>query len=109
MKTINISVMPHKGPQELTKTINLSGGERSFTTVAFLYSLWQCTQLPFYFLDEFDVFMDKENRRRTMDVLIQHAKERSDAQFVFLTPQDMSFLSDDDDIMIHRLKGPRGK
>lgn len=56
-KFVKMIVAPHEGSQGVTKTSNLSGGERSFTTVAFLYSLWQCTDFPFYFLDEFDVFM----------------------------------------------------
>nr|CAI5838630.1 unnamed protein product [Callosobruchus analis] len=56
-KTLELVVQPQHGSQGTTTTANLSGGERSFSTVAFLYSLWQCMEFPFYFLDEFDVYM----------------------------------------------------
>lgn len=56
-KKLDLVVMPQQGSQGQTTTSNLSGGERSFSTVAFLYSLWQCMEFPFYFLDEFDVYM----------------------------------------------------
>lgn len=56
-KKLDLIVIPQHGSQGLTTTSNLSGGERSFSTVAFLYSLWQCMEFPFYFLDEFDVYM----------------------------------------------------
>lgn len=35
---------------------SLSGGERSYVTVALLMSLWKCVDHPFFFLDEYDVF-----------------------------------------------------
>lgn len=35
----------------------LSGGERSYFTVAFIMALWDCVELPFCFMDEFDVFL----------------------------------------------------
>lgn len=56
-KKLELIVIPQHGSQGLTTTSNLSGGERSFSTVAFLYSLWQCMEFPFYVLDEFDVYM----------------------------------------------------
>ncbi|XP_048523241.1 structural maintenance of chromosomes protein 6 isoform X2 [Dendroctonus ponderosae] len=91
-KTLTLIVMPQRGSQVLTATSNLSGGERSYSTVAFLYALWQCMDFPFYFLDEFDVYMDKLNRTKVIDILLHYASSKPDLQFVFLTPQDVSFL-----------------
>lgn len=57
-KTLELKVVPRdagiKGAVSNTKS--LSGGERSYSTVAFLISLWSVVDHPFYFLDEYDVF-----------------------------------------------------
>ncbi|XP_078043070.1 structural maintenance of chromosomes 6 isoform X2 [Augochlora pura] len=91
-------------------TRSLSGGERSYSTVAFILALWDCTGLPFYFLDEFDVFMDKVNRRVIMDILMDHTKTHPQSQFTFLTPLDTSGVLAEDYVTIHRLAPPeRGK
>lgn len=42
-----------------------------------------------------------------MDILISHAKSQKGSQFVFLTPQDMSFLKNDNDVIVHKLQNPR--
>lgn len=57
-RTLEIEVVPRdKGVENATtKTNSLSGGERSYSTVALLISLWSCVDNPFYFLDEYDVF-----------------------------------------------------
>lgn len=70
----------------------LSGGERSFATVAFALALGGETDTPFRAMDEFDVFMDSVNRKIAMENLLSFARENPNLQFIFLTPQDMSVL-----------------
>ena len=52
------TVKGNKGRQ--TKT--LSGGEKSFSSICLLLSLWEAMGAPLRCLDEFDVFMDDVNR-----------------------------------------------
>lgn len=70
-KTLDLVVVPQHGSQNEGAKHILSGGERSYSTVAFLMSLWQVMEYPFYFLDEFDVFMVR--RLKTERVLVRDA------------------------------------
>jgi chromosome segregation ATPase len=64
-----------------------AGGERSFTTVAFILALGKFTESPFRAMDEYDVFMDAVNRRIATQTLLEFALEENNLQFVLLTPQ----------------------
>ncbi|PSN30065.1 hypothetical protein C0J52_23172 [Blattella germanica] len=55
--TLDVEVCPNTRNKTISDTKNLSGGERSYATVAFVMALWDAVDPPFYFLDEFDVFM----------------------------------------------------
>lgn len=92
--TLDISVNPKRseGGKSGKNVKSLSGGERSFATVCFILALWGGTESPFRCLDEFDVFMDMVNRRICMDMMLQVAKEQRARQFIFLTPQNMSYV-----------------
>ncbi|OQR75818.1 structural maintenance of chromosomes protein 6-like, partial [Tropilaelaps mercedesae] len=71
----------------------LSGGERSYSTVCFICSLWVNTaSTPFRVLDEFDIFMDMSKRRKSLQMLLQICQLQTGCQFIFLTPLEMPKL-----------------
>ncbi|XP_052255864.1 structural maintenance of chromosomes protein 6-like isoform X2 [Dreissena polymorpha] len=92
--TLDMIVHPTKsGKDEGNKDLrSLSGGERSFSTICLILALWKSMECPFRCLDEFDVFMDMVNRRISMEILMNTAKEAKDRQFIFLSPLNMSNL-----------------
>ncbi|XP_071388371.1 structural maintenance of chromosomes protein 6 [Centroberyx affinis] len=106
-ETLSISVHTGQGNEaDLSDMRSLSGGERSFSTVCFVLSLWAITEAPFRCLDEFDVYMDMVNRRISMDMMLKVANSQRYRQFIFLTPQSMSSLPESKLIRILRLKDP---
>uniref|UniRef100_A0A674AD51 Structural maintenance of chromosomes protein 6 n=1 Tax=Salmo trutta TaxID=8032 RepID=A0A674AD51_SALTR len=93
-ETLSISVQPGVGDKAaLSDMRSLSGGERSFSTVCFVLSLWAIAEAPFRALDEFDVYMDMVNRRISMDMMLKIASSQRYRQFIFLTPQSMRYCS----------------
>jgi chromosome segregation ATPase len=82
------------GNEKINDLKQLSGGERSYTTVAFTLALGSTTEMPFRALDEFDVFMDSVNRRISIENLLQFAIDQPDLQFIFLTPLDMGAVDE---------------
>jgi chromosome segregation ATPase len=56
-QTLEVRVSPSEKRGVAAETKSLSGGERSYATVSFIMALWDAIDPPFYFLDEFDVFM----------------------------------------------------
>lgn len=88
---------------------SLSGGEKSFTQIAFLLSIWKVMKPRVCGLDEFDVFMDSVNRTIAIRLLI-HELRSSSAQSIFITPQDITAvgdLQDSENVRIHQIRPPR--
>uniref|UniRef100_T1GI72 Structural maintenance of chromosomes protein 6 n=1 Tax=Megaselia scalaris TaxID=36166 RepID=T1GI72_MEGSC len=105
---LTLSIVPRDKDVEgaVSSTKSLSGGERSYSTISFLLSLWSCVDHPFYFLDEYDVFTDQVNREMMTRLLIAEATSRPDRQYTFLTPQETNMTATDI-IKIHKLAEPQ--
>ncbi|XP_017277077.1 structural maintenance of chromosomes protein 6 [Kryptolebias marmoratus] len=106
-ETLSILVKPPGREKDGASDMrSLSGGERSFSTVCFMLSLWEITESPFRCLDEFDVYMDMHNRRICLDLLLELSERQHLRQFIFITPLNTSFLLTNALIRIHHLHDP---
>lgn len=87
---------------------SLSGGERSFTTLAFMLALAEVVQNPIRVMDEIDVFQDEANRRASFKTLIDYCSSYlSDKQFIIITPLRLPDIEPSDHVRIVKLKAPR--
>ncbi len=62
----------------------LSGGEKSMTAIAFLFSVFLAKPCPFYILDEVEAALDDLNIGRFLELLREY---RERAQFIVVTHQ----------------------
>ncbi|PIL22905.1 hypothetical protein GSI_15601 [Ganoderma sinense ZZ0214-1] len=85
---------------------SLSGGEKSFSTICLLLSLWESIGCPIRCLDEFDVFMDAVNRRISMRMMIDTANASNRKQYILITPQDMNNIHVGNTVRVHRMTDP---
>ncbi|NXF80743.1 SMC6 protein, partial [Sclerurus mexicanus] len=108
-KNETLSITVQSGEEDkasLTDLRSLSGGERTFSTVCYILSLWNITDSPFRCLDEFDVYMDTLNRRIAVDMILERADFQQYRQFILFTPQSISFLPTSPHIRILCLQDP---
>ncbi|KAK2465406.1 hypothetical protein APHAL10511_002760 [Amanita phalloides] len=85
---------------------SLSGGEKSFSTICLLLSLWESIGCPLRCLDEFDVFMDPINRRVSMKMMIESAHASDKKQYILITPQDMTSITPSNAVRVLRMSDP---
>ncbi|KAJ2914708.1 hypothetical protein MD484_g5713, partial [Candolleomyces efflorescens] len=85
---------------------SLSGGEKSFSTICLLLSLWDSIGCPLRCLDEFDVFMDAVNRRVSMRMMIEVASSNPNKQYILITPQDMTNIRIENNVKVLRMLDP---
>jgi len=95
-KLLSLRVEPEKmeksGQGRNTKT--LSGGEKSFSSICLLLSIWESMGAPLRCLDEFDVFMDNVNRAVSTKMLVRTSIHRPCQHFAWNNSTN-SLLTDD--------------
>ena len=107
-KLLQLSVEPDitRVSDQGRQTKTLSGGEKSFSTICLLLSIWEAMGSPIRCLDEFDVFMDNVNRDVSMKMMINAARRSVGRQFVLITPQAMGNVDSAGDVRIHKMRDP---
>ncbi|KAL9096432.1 MAG: hypothetical protein Q9165_001429 [Trypethelium subeluteriae] len=107
-KLLDLSVEPDitRASDRGRQTKTLSGGEKSFSTICLLLSIWEAMGSPIRCLDEFDVFMDNVNRDVSMKMMINAARRSVGRQFVLITPQAMGNVDSAEDVRIHKMRDP---
>ncbi|KAF1984126.1 putative DNA repair protein Rad18 [Aulographum hederae CBS 113979] len=109
-KVMDIHVEPDitKASSDGRQTKTLSGGEKSFSTICLLLSLWEAMGSPMRCLDEFDVFMDNVNRDISMRMMISAARRSVSRQFVLISPQSLgaAISAGQDDVRIIKMTDP---
>jgi len=110
-KRLEISVRP-SAKSANKDTTSLSGGEKSFSTVSLLMSIWNVMETPLCAMDEFDIFMDMSVRKKSIELLINLGLEenQSSCQFLFLSPGDKkqvpTFGRQEGDIKVFEMQPP---
>ncbi len=79
---VEIEITP--AGKEMKRLSLLSGGEKSMTALAFLFSVFLARPCPFYILDEVEAALDDLNIDRFLNLLRQYAQR---AQFIVVTHQ----------------------
>jgi chromosome segregation ATPase len=86
----------------------LSGGEKSYTTLSLLLALGHTTECPFRLMDEYDVFMDEGSRQLSLDMLTKYSLKPSQIsrQFIIITPNNLNHVISTDKIKIIQMQPP---
>ncbi len=71
---------------------SLSGGEKTLTALAFLFSIQEHEPAPFYILDEVDAALDKANSEKLAKLIREYCKK---AQYIVISHND-SIISEGD-------------
>ncbi|VDK67050.1 unnamed protein product [Litomosoides sigmodontis] len=94
----------YRGKGNLQDLRGLSGGERTYTSACFVMALWQAMETPIRCMDEFDVFLDLNNRKIVMELFADLAtRQYPSYQFIFFTPQGVADFARRDRVQLFEM------
>lgn len=85
----------HKSSEKLKNLDSMSGGEKSLTALSFLFAIQLYAPAPFYFFDEADAALDKENSKKLAKMIREISKK---SQFIAITHND-SMIQEADQVI----------
>ena len=71
---------------------SMSGGEKTLTSMSFLFSIMEYYGSPFYVLDEIDAALDKENTNKIVKLIKEYSSRR---QFIVISHNDYTLQESD--------------
>ncbi|MFB6292025.1 MAG: chromosome segregation SMC family protein [Candidatus Nanohaloarchaea archaeon] len=84
-KGLKIRAQPPKKEPHIIQA--LSGGEKTLTAIAFVFSILEYRDAPFYLMDEIDAALDKTNSKKLSELLKDYA---DDNQFIVISHNDIT-------------------
>ena len=81
---LGVEIEINPAGKEMKRLTLLSGGEKSMTALAFLFSVFLARPCPFYILDEVEAALDDLNIDRFLELLRTYSRQ---AQFIVVTHQ----------------------
>lgn len=89
-----VDIIARPGGKKVISLRSMSGGEKTLTTLAFIFAVQEYQPSPFYIMDEVDAALDKENSERLGMLVSEYAKT---SQFILITHND-SVISQADNV-----------
>lgn len=89
-----VDIIARPGGKKMISLRAMSGGEKTLTTLAFIFAVQEYNPSPFYIMDEVDAALDKENSERLSLLLSQYSKR---SQFIVVSHND-SVISQADNL-----------
>jgi chromosome segregation protein len=77
-----VEIIAKPGGKKMVSLRSMSGGEKTLTTLAFIFAVQECSPSSFYIMDEVDAALDPENAERLGVLISEYAK---DSQFIMIS------------------------
>lgn len=89
-----VEIIARPGGKKMVSLRAMSGGEKTLTTLAFIFAIHSYQPSPFYIMDEIDAALDKENSEKFGRLLAFQAKQ---SQFIVISHND-NVISEADNV-----------